>query len=264
LKVPLSRELAGQLLLALLIPIGGEIYSQLRSAPFEGPTESLLVLLGFGVPSLYLAICLLHRGTTFRVRSKAGGLGAHVLTLPWREGRTMGQLMVSAMVMAIGLYCSHREPRIAAILLATGGSAGLAAAIAFDHPRVRFAHPYPANRWLADAPTLARTSATTPDAFSYSETGFTAPSLGISETAAWTAIDSIIAFKQDCFGVDRIWIELQLGPTQFSFSDETPGYMSFMITAEQHLPNFNSNWFSAVALPAFETNLTTVFERRSA
>jgi hypothetical protein len=39
--------------------------------------------------------------------------------------------------------------------------------------------------------------------------------------------------------------------------------MKFMDTALEKLANFKKDWFPVVAFPAFETNLTTIYEKQT-
>jgi hypothetical protein len=58
-------------------------------------------------------------------------------------------------------------------------------------------------------------------------------------------------------------IEIHLAETFLTINDQTAGHMKFMKAAAEKLPNFKEDWFPVVAFPAFETNLTTIYEKHT-
>lgn len=100
--------------------------------------------------------------------------------------------------------------------------------------------------------------------FSYSDNSFTIQLDKETKTINWDDIELIKAYKIDQYTVDCIVIEIHLAETFITINDQTTGHMKFMDTASNKLSNFKKDWFTVVAFPAFETNLTTVYERQTA
>lgn len=78
----------------------------------------------------------------------------------------------------------------------------------------------------------------------------------------WSEVAKVIACKRDCGMYDEICLV-------FESAEQSPsvlvvegdgGYESFVKCLEFRLPGSRTNWFGDVAFPAFETNVTTLYE----
>jgi len=262
MNVPLSRSLARALLTAALVPVCYASYDWCLHASRATPDQNLLVLCAFGIPSLYLGVCLLYRGATFRVCSKVRPED-RLFSLPWSSDKSQIGLMWLASNMMLGLYYAHTTLLVGSVLFLVGGAVTVAVAITLDHPRILYSD----SSYVDDpeAPGSAVPEEILPahqdGIFTYSEGAVSVVKKGITQTAAWTDITLIRAYKQDLLSIDRICVEVHTESFQFMFDDETPGWMKFMETAGQHLPRFNSHWIFDVAFPAYQPNPTTIYEK---
>ncbi|MDR6784344.1 hypothetical protein ABIE26_002267 [Pedobacter africanus] len=97
--------------------------------------------------------------------------------------------------------------------------------------------------------------------FSYQDSSFTTQLN--NKNIHWDEITLIKAYKIDQYVVDCIVIEIHFQETFISINDQTAGHMKFMEMAAQKLDGFQKDWFTAVAFPAFETNLTIIYEKQN-
>lgn len=97
--------------------------------------------------------------------------------------------------------------------------------------------------------------------FSYSGNTFSIQLVTEVRIIEWNDILLISAYKIDQFTVDSIIIDIHFAETCISINDQTEGYLKFMDVAAERLVNFKRDWFSVVAFPPIETNLTTIYEK---
>ena len=80
----------------------------------------------------------------------------------------------------------------------------------------------------------------------------------------WDEAISIKAFKRDLFAVDLICLGIELRDgSGIELDEEMAGWDSLVQKLPEYFPgckNF-SEWFQAVAFPAFQLNMTPIFER---
>jgi hypothetical protein len=137
-------------------------------------------------------------------------------------------------------------------------------AIAIDHPKIWLSDTFDLDGMMEnikDHPN-ERSPAYQDGIFSYDENSFSIQLEKEIKTITWDDISLIIAYKVDQFAYDCIVIEIHWRETFISINDQTPGHMKFMESASNKLANFKHDWFPVVAFPAFETNLTTIYERQ--
>ena len=80
----------------------------------------------------------------------------------------------------------------------------------------------------------------------------------------WPEIETVEVFKRDLFTYDLICIQFRTKQEQpVEFDEDDPSWKELMAALPVHLPGCKawSDWFSAVAFPAFEAKLQRVFER---
>jgi hypothetical protein len=87
----------------------------------------------------------------------------------------------------------------------------------------------------------------------------------VQTRVVWAEVTAVFAYKQDCFAVDRIWIAIadQHDRVRVELNEDDVGYQALIDELPKRLPGCPSpdEWFTRVAIPAFETNLTVLFRR---
>ncbi|MFT3683723.1 MAG: hypothetical protein QM783_02155 [Phycisphaerales bacterium] len=83
------------------------------------------------------------------------------------------------------------------------------------------------------------------------------------ESFTWGSVESVRAWKQDCFGVDRIWIGFDVPGREepVCVHEECEGYQELLAEIEKRCPGSTPEWLRTVMFPAFATNHTLVWER---
>lgn len=94
--------------------------------------------------------------------------------------------------------------------------------------------------------------------FSFSEDGFTIE--GIKGLYRWDRIQSIIGFKRDLYTVDQICLGVLFEDGSLEFNEDHSGWYQFEKQLRNHFPSINKDWSEKVMLPAFETNLTLLYD----
>ncbi len=82
----------------------------------------------------------------------------------------------------------------------------------------------------------------------------------------WANVKEIVAYKWDLFAYDEICIAFRLSDDDESWLEISERYHGFddaRCAMEEHFAPLPENWFSAVALPAFEENRTSIWRRES-
>ena len=87
------------------------------------------------------------------------------------------------------------------------------------------------------------------------------------EKVSWDRIGAVVAYKQDCYAYDKIYIALvdDNGRVKLLVSEDDTGYKSLI----ENLPAYLSGclapeaWFQRVAFPAFETQATELYRSAS-
>lgn len=77
----------------------------------------------------------------------------------------------------------------------------------------------------------------------------------------WHEVREIVAYKEDCFGVDSICIGFRISDSDnyLRVFEETEGYEEMLAELERRFPDIRKNWFNEVAFPAFVPNWTTIW-----
>ncbi|HEX6731927.1 MAG TPA: hypothetical protein VF074_18065 [Pyrinomonadaceae bacterium] len=83
-----------------------------------------------------------------------------------------------------------------------------------------------------------------------------------AKVVAWKDVIRVEAFKRDLYVVDLICLKfLSEDNTTIEIDEEMDGWQSLIENLHEYLPgcqNF-SEWFGAVALPAFKTNFRVIY-----
>lgn len=80
----------------------------------------------------------------------------------------------------------------------------------------------------------------------------------------WKDVIRVHGYKRDCFAVDQIRLNIELGgglTTEITENDE--GYNEFLLELPKRLDGFptQEEWWEKVAQPPFATNWTRLFQR---
>jgi hypothetical protein len=77
----------------------------------------------------------------------------------------------------------------------------------------------------------------------------------------WSDTVEVFAYKIDLFSIDEICIGFRVDSagTHHWVSEEFTGYHEFLEELSRRFPGIRTDWFSAVALPAFVENRTTLW-----
>lgn len=82
------------------------------------------------------------------------------------------------------------------------------------------------------------------------------------QKTCWTDIKSVYVFKTDAYTVDVICMGFLLNSGEsFEINEHTRGWENLIENLPTYLPGCKSfhEWFTEVAFPAFETNLTQIY-----
>ncbi len=99
--------------------------------------------------------------------------------------------------------------------------------------------------------------------FSYTDQGFTLLIQRTEHTVPWTQVKSMVAYKMDRFASDDISMDVFCdGKINFSISEETPGWATFLDKSKLALP-IDKFWEIEMATPGLEINLAVVYDRQN-
>jgi len=80
----------------------------------------------------------------------------------------------------------------------------------------------------------------------------------------WDDVIRVEAFKRDLWAVDQICLAfVEAGNSEVEINEEMDGWLSLVQQLPDYLPGCQKldEWFRPVAIPAFELNLTVIYER---
>lgn len=98
--------------------------------------------------------------------------------------------------------------------------------------------------------------------FTYSESGFSVLIGENKKEVKWTDIKSIYGYKIDNYTEDEICLNVNCdSDVSFTISEEIAGWYIFLEKMAIQFPSIGKNWNLEIASPAFDTNLTLLFER---
>lgn len=87
-----------------------------------------------------------------------------------------------------------------------------------------------------------------------------------SNSIFWKNVEKVTTFKRDLFTVDMICIQFHLNDgIVFEINEEMKGWDELTKLLPEYLPGCKKweEWFMNVVSPAFETNLATIYLRKS-
>ncbi len=93
--------------------------------------------------------------------------------------------------------------------------------------------------------------------------GFTASSTS-TVRVDWCSVEQIVAYKVDLFSIDLMCLRLMLSPTgsEVEIRENDRGWQT-VVDAIARRFEFSETWWSRVAFPAFEGNVTVLWEQKT-
>lgn len=265
-KAPISRQLTDSLIIPFVAITGVALYD-LYSTGQKRFDLNVFILVIFGVPAIIFAWLLLDKKTDFKKVVKVRKV-ERLIKLPIRSFDSYIYFIISSLLIFSGLgsMLSNNDFSFGLTLFSIGLAVFLFIAISLEHTKIWFKDSYNTEDDLERYKNTPKESfpAYQDGIFTYDDKLFTIQLEKEKRTILWDDISLIRAYKVDQFTVDCIVIEIYSGETVITINDQTTGHMKFMEVAESNLPEFKKDWFPVVAFPAFETNLTTIYERQTA
>jgi len=78
----------------------------------------------------------------------------------------------------------------------------------------------------------------------------------------WADIERLVAYKKDLMSSDEICMDIVFNNWQITINEETPGWYQFVEKTKVIFPSILKNWDTEIVHPAFETNLTILYNRQ--
>ncbi len=265
-KVPISKQLTDSLIIPFVVITGVALYD-LYSTGQKRFDLNVLILLIFGVPTIIFAWLLLDKKTDFKKVVKVRK-AERLIKLPIHSFDTYIYSIISSLLIFSGLgsMLNNNDFSFGLPLFSIGLTVFLFIAISLDHTKIWFKDSCNTEDDLERYKNTPKESfpAYQDGIFTYDDKLFTIQLEKEKRKIHWDDISLIRAYKVDQFTVDCIVIEIYSDETVITINDQTAGHMKFMEVAESKLLEFKKDWFPVVAFPAFETNLTTIYERQTA
>lgn len=265
LKVPISKQLTDNLIYPCIAITGVGLYD-LYSTGQKRFDQNIVFIILFGIPTLLFVWFLIDKKVEFKDNKKVRKAD-RLFQLPFSSFSILVIFILSSLILVGGLATifGDKDTSGGIPMLLIGLSAVVLTAIAVDHPKVWFSDTLNMDDMIEDIKNTPQGNfpAYQDGIFSFGENSFTIQLDIETKTISWDDITLIKAYKIDLYTVDCIVIEIHLAETFISINEQTTGHMKFMETASSKLTNFKKDWFTVVAFPAFETNLTTIYERQT-
>jgi hypothetical protein len=97
--------------------------------------------------------------------------------------------------------------------------------------------------------------------FEYYNTGFIVHFENNVIKIEWLSIKALVGYKVDLFTVDEICLDIFYEiEKQIRITEETKGWYIFLEKLQIQFPQIKKHWEIEIAFPAFETNLTLLYE----
>lgn len=99
--------------------------------------------------------------------------------------------------------------------------------------------------------------------FSYDDAGFSLTDHNGVTYYNWTDIETVFGYKEDRYTTDDICLDVFTSDKYcIKLTENTPGWYQFNERLIQHIPGISNSWDGEIALPAFETKLTLLFDKK--
>jgi hypothetical protein len=99
--------------------------------------------------------------------------------------------------------------------------------------------------------------------FTYTEDGFSLEEHSGVTSYKWSDIETVFGFKEDRYTTDEICMDIfTIDNASLRLTESTPGWYRFQKRLSENIPSIPKGWDGEIALPAFETKLTLLFDRK--
>jgi len=99
--------------------------------------------------------------------------------------------------------------------------------------------------------------------FTYTDDGFSLEEHNGVKSYKWSDIDTVFGFKEDCYTTDEICMDIFFSDNaSLRLTESTPGWFQFQKRLSENIPSIPKEWDGEIAVPAFETKLTLLFDRQ--
>lgn len=99
--------------------------------------------------------------------------------------------------------------------------------------------------------------------FTYSDGGFSFPEHKEIKFYKWSEIETVFSFKEDRFTTDEISMDIFINiNASLRLTESTPGWYQFQKRLRENIPSIHDTWEGEIAVPAFETMLTLLFDKK--
>ncbi|MGI8670520.1 MAG: hypothetical protein ACR2J3_11860 [Aridibacter sp.] len=263
MRIPITKRLTEEMILPC-IAITAVVIFQLYTAGQKKIELNVILIILFGIPTILLSWFLLDKRFEFKEFAKSRKADRY-FKLPFSLHSTFLAFIFFPILLFGGLLViiSDKNFAVGIPMFLFGLIPIILTAIAIEHPKI----------WFSDTINvidLVKEIAETPKEnfpayqdgiFTYKDESFDVKIDGETKHVNWDEINSIIAYKVDLLTVDSIIIEIYADDFAIKIDDQMAGSMKFMETAADKLENFRKDWYMVVAFPAFETNLTIIYEK---
>ena len=100
--------------------------------------------------------------------------------------------------------------------------------------------------------------------FEYNENGFAISIEKTIENYKWNEIKTVYGYKIDLRIYDEICIDvLTIDQNKFTITESTSGWFQFISRLSENIKSIEIDWYIKIANPAFEKNLTLLYEKQS-
>jgi hypothetical protein len=100
--------------------------------------------------------------------------------------------------------------------------------------------------------------------FIYTNDGFTLAGETNGEASyKWSEIETIFRFKIDHYATDDICLDIFTSDNRYlQVTESTAGWYQFERRLSENIPSIANNWVGEISVPAFQTRLTLLFDRK--
>lgn len=100
--------------------------------------------------------------------------------------------------------------------------------------------------------------------FNYNFNSFSIKTKESLEVLEWNNIEFMLGYKKDLFATDLICLQVYFeNDLNFVLTEETPGWYKFLEHSKEFLEAIEAKWEVNIAIPAFETNLTLIYDKEN-
>ena len=99
--------------------------------------------------------------------------------------------------------------------------------------------------------------------FTYTGDGFNLEEHNGVKSYKWSDIETVFGLKEDRYTTDEICMDIFTSDNvSLRLTESTPGWYQFQKRLSENIPSIPNTWDGEIAVPAFETKLTLLFDRQ--